>query len=93
MQLLTFYEQVRHGDWQGVQVLLKGMNPDGHVLWHTFPKRLSVLQVVQLVCDTAHVAQSPLHGCANPLILTYPTGVDAKHCPLKKTNPKLHLSQ
>ena len=93
VQLLTFYEQVRHGDWHGVHMLLKGINPDGHKFWQTLPKRLRVLQLVQLVCVIEHVAQSPLHGWANPLMLTYPTGVVAKHCPLKKTNPKLHLSQ
>lgn len=69
------------------------MNPDGHVAWQMLPKRFKVLQLVQLVWVIEHVAQSPLHGCANPLMLTYPTGVVARHCPLKNTNPKLHFSQ
>lgn len=31
VQLLTFYEQVRHGDWHGVHLLLSGMKVGGQL--------------------------------------------------------------
>jgi len=63
--------------------LLRGMVVAGQLDWQEVPNRLRVLQEVQLVCVTEHVAQSPWHGCAKPLIFTYPLGVVPRHCALK----------